>query len=561
MSSNVSAIPNSFEVIRRSAQFQASVWGDYFLSYHSLPPEKGNKVMEKQTEELKEEIKMELVSTTKDEPEKLRLIDLIQRLGVCYHFENEINNILQQLHHITITSEKNGDDNPYNMTLCFRLLRQQGYNVSSEPFDRFRGKWESSYDNNVEELLSLYEASQLRMQGEEALDEAFCFATAQLEAIVQDPTTDPMVAAEIRQALKWPMYKNLPRLKARHHIGLYSEKPWRNESLLNFAKMDFNKLQNLHQTEIAYISKWWDDYGFAEKLSFARNRIVEGYFFALGIFFEPQLLTARLIMTKVIAIGSMLDDIYDVYGTFEELKLLTLALERWDKSETKQLPNYMKMYYEALLDVFEEIEQEMSQKETETTPYCIHHMKEATKELGRVFLVEATWCKEGYTPKVEEYLDIALISFGHKLLMVTALLGMGSHMATQQIVQWITSMPNILKASAVICRLMNDIVSHKFEQERGHVASAIECYMEQNHLSEYEALIALRKQIDDLWKDMVENYCAVITEDEVPRGVLMRVLNLTRLFNVIYKDGDGYTQSHGSTKAHIKSLLVDSVPL
>ena len=87
--------------------------------------------MEKQTEELKEEIKMELVSTTKDEPEKLRLIDLIQRLGVCYHFENEINNILQQLHHITITSEKNGDDNPYNMTLCFRLLRQQGYNVSS----------------------------------------------------------------------------------------------------------------------------------------------------------------------------------------------------------------------------------------------------------------------------------------------------------------------------------------------------------------------------------------------------------------------------------------------
>lgn len=56
---------------------------------------------------------------------------------------------------------------------------------------------------------------------------------------------------------------------------------------------------------------------------------MEGYFFALGIFFEPQLLTARLIMTKVIAIGSMLDDIYDVYGTFEELKLLTLALERW----------------------------------------------------------------------------------------------------------------------------------------------------------------------------------------------------------------------------------------
>lgn len=91
--------------------------------------------MEKQTEELKEEIKRELNSTTKDEePEKLRLIDSIQRLGVCYHFEYEINKILEQLHHITITSKNNGDDHPYNMTLRFRLLRQQGYNISSSKF-------------------------------------------------------------------------------------------------------------------------------------------------------------------------------------------------------------------------------------------------------------------------------------------------------------------------------------------------------------------------------------------------------------------------------------------
>lgn len=430
MCSKVSVVPSSLDVARRSAQFEASVWGDYFLSYHSLPPEQANKSTERQMEELKEEIKSQLlITTTKDNIEKLKLIDSIQRLGVSYHFETEIHKVLQQLYH----NIAQHDNDLHTMTLRFRLLRQQGYNISSQPFDKFRGKWGSSYNNNnVEELLSLYEASQLRMRGEEALDEAFCFATAQLEAIVGDSATDTTVAAEVRRALKWPLYKNLPRLEARHYIGLFSEKPWRNESLLNFAKMNFNQLQKLHQKEIAYISKWWEDYGFAEKLSFARNRIVEGYFFALGIFFKPQFLSARLIMTKIVAIGSMLDDIYDVYGTFEELKLLTLALERWDKSETDQLPNYMKMYYEALLDVFEEIEEEMRQQKT--TPFCIHHMKEATKELGRVFLVEAKWCKEGYTPTMEEYLDIALTSFGHKLLMVTALLGMGD-LATQHAVQ------------------------------------------------------------------------------------------------------------------------------
>ncbi|CAK9321894.1 unnamed protein product [Citrullus colocynthis] len=344
-------VQSSLDVARRSAQFQAS--------------EQANESTEKQMEELKEEIKSQLlINTTKDNIEKLRLIDSIQRLGVSYHFETEIHRVLQQLYH----NSAQHDNDLHTMTLRFRLLRQQGYNISSRPFDKFRGKWGSSYNNNnVEELLSLYEASQLRMQGEEALDEAFCFATAQLEVIVGDSATDTTVAAEVRRALKWPLYKNLPRLEARHYIGLFSEKPWRNESLLNFAKMDFNQLQKLHQKEIAYISKWWEDYGFAEKLSFARNRIVEGYFFALGIFFKPQFLSARLIMTKIIAIGSMLDDIYDVYGTFEELKLLTLALERWDKSEADQLPNYMKMYYEALLDVFEEIEEEMSQHKT--TPY------------------------------------------------------------------------------------------------------------------------------------------------------------------------------------------------
>ena len=35
-------------------------------------------------------------------------------------------------------------------------------------------------------------------------------------------------------------------------------------------------------------------------------------------------------MTKVIAMTSVIDDIYDVYGTLEELELFTEAVERFD---------------------------------------------------------------------------------------------------------------------------------------------------------------------------------------------------------------------------------------
>lgn len=67
---------------------------------------------------------------------------------------------------------------------------------------------------------------------------------------------------------------------------------------------------------------------FKEKLPFARDRIVECYFWILGVYFEPKYYLARRILTKVIAMTSIIDDIYDVYGTIEELEHFTEAIQR-----------------------------------------------------------------------------------------------------------------------------------------------------------------------------------------------------------------------------------------
>ena len=68
-------------------------------------------------------------------PQKLNLIDALQRLGVSYHFENEIEETLQQLH-MTLhdSDDQENDDDLYIVALQFRLLRQQGYNISSGKF-------------------------------------------------------------------------------------------------------------------------------------------------------------------------------------------------------------------------------------------------------------------------------------------------------------------------------------------------------------------------------------------------------------------------------------------
>ena len=80
--------------------------------------------------------------------------------------------------------------------------------------------------------------------------------------------------------------------------------------------------------------RWWvKDLNVSTKFPFVRDRIVEGCFWILGVYFEPQYSLARRIMMKVIAISSIIDDVYDSYGTIDELEIFTDAIERLGTSK------------------------------------------------------------------------------------------------------------------------------------------------------------------------------------------------------------------------------------
>lgn len=55
---------------------------------------------------------------------------------------------------------------------------------------------------------------------------------------------------------------------------------------------------------------------------------MESYSWTTGGFFEPQHGYTRTICTKVIALLTVIDDVYDVYGTLEELDLFTDVIQR-----------------------------------------------------------------------------------------------------------------------------------------------------------------------------------------------------------------------------------------
>ena len=92
----------------------------------------------------------------------------------------------------------------------------------------------------------MYEASHLRIHGEEILDEALDFTSTKLS---------PSLATKVSHSLKQPLHKNLPRLVAVNYISTYEEDPSHDATLLLLAKLDFNMLQKLYQKEAGVISK------------------------------------------------------------------------------------------------------------------------------------------------------------------------------------------------------------------------------------------------------------------------------------------------------------------
>jgi len=90
--------------------------------------------METQVQMQKEEVWKIFQSSSNDISQKLNFIDSLQRLGISYHFEREIDEALEQIHS-TFTNNKEittKEGSLHFLALAFRLLRQKGHRISSD---------------------------------------------------------------------------------------------------------------------------------------------------------------------------------------------------------------------------------------------------------------------------------------------------------------------------------------------------------------------------------------------------------------------------------------------
>ena len=161
----------------------------------------------------------------------------------------------------------------------------------------------------------------------------------------------------------------------------------------------------------------------------------------------------------------------------------------------------MKLCYQALLDVYYEMEEKIGEAKSYRVKYAIEAvstihinleyydtldetlttMKEKKnvddyvenlvnliancslsqmKNQVRAYFHEAKWFHQKHIPTMDEYMRIALVTSAYSMLATTSLVGMGD-IVTKDSFEWLFSDPKMVRASAVVCRLMDDIVSHK----------------------------------------------------------------------------------------------------
>jgi (3S)-linalool synthase len=121
-------------------------------------------------------------------------------------------------------------------------------------FDTFKdneGRFKQQLSSGIMGLVSLYEASQLSIRGEDVLDEAGDYSYQLLRSSLTH--LDYNQARLVRNSLDHPHHKSLASFTAKY---FFNDEPngWIGE-LQELAKTEFKRVQSQHQHEIVEIFK------------------------------------------------------------------------------------------------------------------------------------------------------------------------------------------------------------------------------------------------------------------------------------------------------------------
>nr|GEV18836.1 R-linalool synthase QH1, chloroplastic-like [Tanacetum cinerariifolium] len=538
-------------LVRRSANFKPSLWSfDYIQSLSSIYD--GEDYVAR-ADNLKNTVKV-MIRGAENPLNMLELLDDLQRLGISYHFEDEIRDALEMLYQNYYKTPDKWDGIDLNLkALGFRLLRQHGYQISQEIFHNFKDKIQNLKPHLLKDMvgmLNLYEASYHSFKDEKILDDARDFTTKYLKDNLEK--IEPRMLSIVSHALELPLHWRVPRVEARWFINVYEKRSSMDPILTELAKLDFNMIQAIHLEDLKHASRWWKNTSWDKKLSFARDRLVENFIWTIGYGYQPQYSLGRRNLVKVNSLITVIDDVYDVYGTLDELEKFTDVVERWDINALDELPDYMKICF---LGFYNTIHEMAYNTLTNTGFNNLPYVTKAWADLCKAWLVEARWYHSGYTPTLDEYLNNAYVSISAPVILMHCNFST-SISSSAEILQGIERSKNMVYCSSMILRLADDLggATCPPEMTREDNPKAIQCYMHDTGATEEEAKTYIEKLIMDTWKTLNRE------QEGATSGFLREFIdyakNVARTAQFMYAKGEGHSFPE-ITKSHVLSLLVN----
>uniref|UniRef100_A0A3Q7HGI1 Terpene synthase N-terminal domain-containing protein n=1 Tax=Solanum lycopersicum TaxID=4081 RepID=A0A3Q7HGI1_SOLLC len=184
----------------------------------------------------------------------LCMVDDLKKLGICRHFSEEIQNVLDE---------------------TYRILRGYGYNVSSDPVAQFLEQEQySGHLNDIHTMLDLYQALEMIIATDKPV--SMKLNSSSLQSLIQrlsDEFYPPngltkQIREQVDDVLKFPSHANIKRVANRRNIKhydvdntrvlktSYSSSNFGNKDFLTLAVEDFNLCQSIHRNELKQLERF-----------------------------------------------------------------------------------------------------------------------------------------------------------------------------------------------------------------------------------------------------------------------------------------------------------------
>ncbi|OAY26442.1 ent-kaurene synthase, chloroplastic isoform X1 [Manihot esculenta] len=487
---------------------------------------------------------------------RLFMVDTLERLGIDRHFRKEIKFILDETYRYWLQGNEEIFLDCTTCAMAFRLLRVNGYDVSSDMLTQFtEERFLNSlggYLKDTSSALELCKASQIIYPDEPLLEKQNSWTSDFLKQELSSGSIyanrlGKHITAEVQDALNFPYCADLDRLSHRRCIEHYSVDETRilktsyrsnigNEHILKLAVEDFNACQSIHREELEHLGRWVVDNGL-DKLKFARQKLGYCYFSGAAALFAPELSDARMSWAKNGVLTTVIDDFFDVGGSEEELLNLIQLVEKWDvDSSTECCSEQVEIIFSALHSTICEIgDKAFTWQGRKVTSHVI----EIWLDLLKSMLRESQWSRTKATPKLDEYMANGYVSFALGPIVLPALYFVGPKLAEEEIRN--PEFHDLFKTMSTCGRLLNDWRGFQRESSEGklnavslHMIHGSDVVTEEEAIEKLQALISSQRR--QLLRLVLQEKNSII-----PRPCKDLFWKMIRVLHLFYMNDDGFT--------------------